>query len=370
MLSPLNVPPNHLTELDYTQRLSRFPVSGFDRPTMDVLSKQAYQESWQALDLYLQLIEDRAGLGAALFALHEHQVQSGFIRDELKELRRFHLPHPETPERFFSVQYNPARSRRFDGAGRPLPDLSDWSVNGGCFLCADNIWWQQQGAESGYHLRGVNGRYTAWMNPFPLVAGHAVIASREHLPQHWHASGGLALEALITDLIEIAGLLPDWLHFYNGVGAGASIPHHLHLHAIPRGQSYASMPLEAAARRSAGDGRIEHGYPLSFMHWHGQPGAVKQQALTWVDQWQREAGAEEDATANIIAGITDNALDLYFIPRHQRRSRAEGLAGVIGGFEALGEIVCSSELELQRLESGAVDYFVVERMLGQVSVAF
>lgn len=336
---------------------------------MDILSKQAYDDSWQALDAYLNLIEQRAGLAAALHALHEHQVQSGFIRDELTELRRFHLPHPQRPEHYFFAQYNPARARRFQGAGLPVDAITDAAVHGGCFLCAGNIWWQQQGTEAGYHLRAVNGRYTAWMNPFPLVAGHAVIASRAHLPQHWLAPGALSLDALLTDLVELSSLLPRWLVFYNGVGAGASIPHHLHLHALPRPAGYEIMPLEAAARTAKANALVDHGYPMSFMHWSGQPNEVIRRALDWTERWQQAAGAEDDATANLIASSADGQLDLYFLPRHQRRSRAEGLAGVIGGFEALGEIVCSSEAELARLESGEVDYFDIERMLSQVSVA-
>ncbi len=333
---------------------------------MDILSKQAYEDSWQALDLYLTLIEERAGLPAALHALHEHQVQSGFIRDELKELRRFILRHPDRPERFFSAQYNPARAHRFQGAGRSPSAEPEQSVNSGCFLCADNIWWQQQGAESGYRLPALNGRYTAWMNPFPLVAGHTVIASREHLPQHWQAPGALGLAALITDLLDISALLPGWLSFYNGVGAGASIPHHLHLHAVPRADRSGKMPLEIAAQ-NANDRACD--YPLSFVHWHGDADTVRQQALAWTDDWLGGPGAEDDATANIIASRTGARLDLYFVPRHQRRSRAEGLAGVVGGYEALGEIVCSSDEDLANLESGRVDYFTIERMLGQVSVA-
>lgn len=336
---------------------------------MDVLSRQAFDDSWQALDVYLSLIEQRGNLAAALFALHEHQVQSGFIRDELTELRRFILRHPDRPERFFSAQYNPARSRRFQGAGRAPNAEPEQSVNNGCFLCADNIWWQQQGTESGYHLHALNGRYTAWMNPFPLVAGHAVIASREHLPQHWRTPGGPDLDTLVSDLVDLTALLPGWLNFYNGLGAGASIPHHLHLHALPRSKGYESLPLESAARQGSASGQAEHGYPLSFLHWYGEPESVKAQALGWVQRWQHGAGADDDATANIIASQAAGRLDLYFIPRHQRRSRAEGLGGVIGGFEALGEIVCSSDEELEKLQSGSVDYFTIEGMLAQVSVA-
>lgn len=342
---------------------------------MDILSKQAYDDSWAALQIYLQLVEQRAGLGATLLALREHQVQSGFIRDELMELRRFRLQHPGQAERFFTAQYNPARARRFQGAGRGPNAESRQAVNGGCFLCADNIWWQQSGTESGYDLNAVRGRYTAWMNPFPLVSGHTVLASREHLPQHWGAAGALSLEALMNDLIDIAALLPGWLTFYNGIGAGASIPHHLHLHTIPRNDSYGKMPLEIAAQnaRNRKNGENEpnkaYDYPLGFVHWRGDGDSVRHRALIWADEWLRGAGAETHATANIIASQTGAELDVYFIPRHQCRSRAEGLGGIVGGFEALGEIVCSSEEELEKLESGRVDYFTIERMLAQVSVA-
>ena len=342
---------------------------------MDILSKQAYDDGWGALQMHLRLVEQRAGLGAALLALREHQIQTGFIRDELEQLRRFRLQHPEEPERFFSAQYNPARARRFQGAGRSTHAAPHQAVNGGCFLCADNIWWQQFGTESGYHLGAVRGRYTAWMNPFPLIAGHSVIASREHMPQHWRVPGALSLGALIKDVIEISALLPGWLIFYNGIGAGASIPHHLHVHAIPRDGTYAKMPLEVAAQNAleGKNGRSRPGkaldYPLGFVHWRGDTDGVRHRALIWADEWLRGAGAEADATANIIASYTGAELDLYFVPRHQRRSRAEGLAGVVGGFEALGEIVCSSDEDLENLENGRVDYFTIERMLAQVSVA-
>ena len=329
---------------------------------MDQLNQSAYEDVWTALGEQLGDVQRRAGLGAALRCLQEHQIGSGFIQDDLSAIQRFRLNCPVNPERYFSAQYNPARGRRFQGAGRITPGAAELAINGGCFLCAENVWWQHQGAETGYHLPLAGARYTAWMNPFPLLPGHAVIASREHRPQHWQAERGLALTALARDLLELSVELPDWLCFYNGVGAGASIPHHLHYHAIPRAPGYECLPLERAT--SASD------YPLHFMRWQGSKAAVLDQSLPWLDSWSAGPGAQPEASANIIALVRSDqeGVTLYFIPRHQQRSRAEGLDGVIGGFEALGEIVCSSDEALAKLASGRVDYFTIERMLAEVSV--
>ncbi|MBS3744103.1 MAG: hypothetical protein KGY48_07125, partial [Wenzhouxiangellaceae bacterium] len=121
-----------------------------------------------------------AGLGAALEGLRHHQVESGFIQDDLSEVQRFEFARPGAAEDCFSAQYNPARARRFAGRGLHEPPDGARAVNDGCFLCAENIEWQQQGAEVGYPVGGLKIPYTAWMNPFPLASGHAVLAADEH----------------------------------------------------------------------------------------------------------------------------------------------------------------------------------------------
>src|SRR6056297_736639 len=189
-----------------------------------------------------------AGLGAALEGLRHHQVESGFIQDDLSEVQRFEFIRPDAAEEYFSAQYNPARARRFAGRGLHRPPASARSVHDGCFLCAENIEWQQQGAEVGYPIDGFNIRYTAWMNPFPLASGHAVLAADEHIHQHW-ATSGIALGEIVRDLIDFADRLPGWITFYNGAGAGASIETHLHFHALPRTPGLGPMPIERAAAR-------------------------------------------------------------------------------------------------------------------------
>ncbi|MBS3746603.1 MAG: DUF4922 domain-containing protein [Wenzhouxiangellaceae bacterium] len=320
-----------------------------------------------------------AGLGAALEGLRHHQVESGFIQDDLSEVQRFEFARPGAAEDCFSAQYNPARARRFAGRGLHEPPDGARAVNDGCFLCAENIEWQQQGAEVGYPVGGLKIPYTAWMNPFPLASGHAVLAADEHIHQHWAASG-IALTEMVRDLIDLANRLPGWITFYNGTGAGASIETHLHFHALPRTPGLGPMPIERAAERHRGNlscddarnGAIARGlYPLDFVHWRGSRLDVLQPVLRWIEAWALEHGDAADATANAMAvrHADSAAMDVYFVPRVRSRSRAEGFGGVIGAFETMGEIICSTPDEKHRMERGAVDYEVIADMLRHVSVA-
>ncbi len=319
-----------------------------------------------------------AGLGAALEGLRHHQVESGFIQDDLSEVQRFEFIRPDAAEEYFSAQYNPARARRFAGRGLHRPPASARSVHDGCFLCAENIEWQQQGAEVGYPIDGFNIRYTAWMNPFPLASGHAVLAADEHIHQHW-ATSGIALGEIVRDLIDFADRLPGWITFYNGAGAGASIETHLHFHALPRTPGLGPMPIERAAERhrvnlSGHDTRngaiARRLYPLDFAHWRGSRPEILQPVLRWIEAWALEHGDAADTTANAMAVRHADSpdMDVYFVPRVRSRSRAEGFGGVIGAFETMGEIICSRPEEKHRMERGEVDYHVIADMLRHVSV--
>lgn len=225
----------------------------------------------------------------------------------------------------------------------------------------------------GYRLGGTSISYTAWMNPFPLAVGHTILASDEHLPQHW-LDGSIGLDHLVGDLMAFSHRLPDWIVFYNGVGAGASIEGHLHYHALPRTPGLGPMPIEMAAdhHRANGEGPIARGlYPMDFAHWRGDFESVLERARPWLAEWQAHAGSAADATANLMATCDAAAdrMDLYFVPRHRRRSRGEGLGGVIGAFETMGEIICASPEERIRIESGEVDYRTIHELLAHVAVA-
>ena len=244
----------------------------------------------------------------------------------------------------------------------------------GCFLCRDNIEWQQSGVELGYEIDVDSSRYVAWMNPYPLMPLHCVIASNDHIPQAWCTNGAagicLSIEKILEDLVTLSERLPGYVGFYNGTGAGASIPGHFHFQFFKRRASDVSFPLEVAARKS---GITAHGtiddYPIAVVYWRGDLEEVVESASGWMRDWiVRNHHQVSSISANILSTFDDvqKKVELFFVPRHQQRLRSPELSGMVGGLEVLGEVVFSSHEEGQRLKSGKIDYHTVERILAAV----
>jgi diadenosine tetraphosphate (Ap4A) HIT family hydrolase len=334
-----------------------------------------YDAAWSDLNRELDaVVASGLGLDAALRALHDQQLDRGFIRDDLTRARRYLIKDPTHSDRHFSAQFNPARANRFQGAGKKQPPPGAVSLNEGCFLCRENVQWQQQGREFGYELDIEDRYYVAWVNPYPLLPNHMVIASREHMPQTWRVNGSehptKSLRTIVTDLLTLASRLPGWIGFYNGAGAGASIPNHFHYQFMPRPDDYGPFPLErAAAGKRPSSCVLDDAYPLEFAHWHGNIEDLLDQAVPWLNAWVRADGAELTANVIAIAGECTRELDLYFVPRDPNRSGSAVMSGSIGGLEVLGELIFSNEEERQRLENGDIDCVTVESLLSSIAVA-
>ncbi len=342
---------------------------------MSEFNREKYSEIWTDLNRRLKHIERAdGGLAAALEALSDQQRDQGFIQEDLTLVRRYHFAHPEDPTRSFGAQYNPVRALRFEGAGSSTAPAGTGAIHDGCFLCRDNIRWQQGGVQMGYEIDVDSTPYIAWMNPYPLMPLHCVIASSDHIPQAWCANGTasscLSIEDILKDLVTLAQRLPGYVGFYNGTGAGASIPGHFHFQFFNRPASDASFPLEVAARRS---GITTHGmiddYPIAVVYWRGDPERVVESASAWIRDWIVRNGHQVSSiSANILSTFDDvqKEVELFFVPRHQLRLRSPEMSGMIGGLEVLGEVVFSSHEEGQRLEVGEIDYHTVERILTAV----
>ncbi len=338
-------------------------------------NNKKYSEIWTKLNRRLEHIERTGGgLAAALEALSDQQRDKGFVRDDLHLVRRYRFAHPEDPTRSLVAQYNPVRALRFGGAGGSTPPAGTGVKHDGCFLCRENIEWQQSGAELGYEIDVASTPYIVWMNPYPLMPLHCVIASRDHIPQAWCTNGAasscLSIKEILEDLLALSQRLPRYLGFYNGAGAGASIPGHFHFQFFKRPASDTSFPLEVAARKS---GITTHGtiddYPISVVYWRGDLEEVVESASEWIGDWIVRNGHQVSSiSANIVSTFDDveKKVELFFVPRHQLRSQAPEMSGAIGGLEVLGEVVFSSQEEGQRLEVGKIDYHTLERILEAV----
>ena len=340
------------------------------------MGSEEYQQDWRNLNRILRGIQfDSGDLRASIGALQAHHLGSGFIRQNLEGVQRYTFCDPELGHRCLRIQYNPTRAARFRGAGDQRREADTPVVNDGCFLCRENIEWQQQGRQIGFELEANGNHYIAWMNPFPLLPSHFVAATAEHIGQEWslHPDGELSPQRIVRDLVSMAAEMPGFAGFYNGVGAGASLPGHMHYQFFRPPPEHRQFPLEieAAAMRRARPGqwfwRLGQ-YPLEAAHWHGRAEDITEPALAWIQRWAYHQDRLPELTANVLT-ITDSAsgeISLYFVPRDRNRSRASCMAGLVGGLEVLGELVFSTEDEKALLDSGQLNYFNLKQVLAEV----
>ncbi|MBF0625145.1 MAG: DUF4922 domain-containing protein [Magnetococcales bacterium] len=353
---------------------------------MGAFNQDRYSELWEAVNRRLGDIRGSHGLPGVIDALCAQQFDLGFIQDDLREVLKYRIIHPTDADRYFIVQYNPRRAQRFGGAGRNLPPPGCEAVNGGCFLCRANVRWQQRGIEVGYDIAidgcGNERHYVIWMNPFPLMDNHVTLATASHRPQSWLRPQGaerdpVGIGPVLHDFLHLVGELPNYVGFYNGEGAGATIPHHFHYQFFRRPEGHGFFPLEAAAQEGVKRGLSREsrpgpvaGYPISAIHLDGERESVIAQATRVIELWEQINADPTALSANLI-GTQDpdhaGHFHLYIVPRNKTFSRGPGMVGVIAGLELLGEIVFSTAEEKQYLDRGRVDYHFIERILASVA---
>lgn len=327
-------------------------------------NQNSYLERWRDLNGALEDIRLRRGLSEALDVLVAQQLDAGFIEDDLKAVRRFRIRDRHAPNREFTVQFNPRRAARHGGAGRALPPPGVHAVNGGCFLCSQNVAWQQRGLEVGFDLRLGNTDYCCYANPFPLMPVHVTVATREHVPQGWAGasrSHSPSLETLVEHVLSLADQLPGFVVFFNGPDAGASIPAHFHFQAFRRPAAQDALPLEQWHHTARPGELTVPGYPLTVACFEGDAADVVAPAAAWIQSAERVIGASDAASANLIATRTGDRVRLFVAPRHRAFAFAPGFAGLVGGLEILGEIVLTTEREKELLDAGQFTY---ERIAG------
>lgn len=213
-----------------------------------------------------------------------------------------------------------------------------------CFLCAANIR-ECHPLERLVPLR-LDGRdYFAGANFAWIEPDHFTIMSAEHVDQAYSRH---ALEA-IWELHRRTG--GRFRVLFNGTGAGASIPWHLHYQITT-----APMPIETY-RDAAGEA-----YPTAVRIFPVSQNSSLDEAHAFADGWI--ARDTEHYTVNVLACGWPDAARLYVFPRDGRRATAEG-KGLIGGFEVAGEFVLSAPEERKTFDNA--DSAAARRILAQVT---
>ena len=83
-----------------------------------------YDRMWTNLNSELGRLETASGeLSLALEGLELQQRNAGFIKDDLKEVRRLSFESEDSADLSFRAQLNPRRADRHGGAGVSSPPL-------------------------------------------------------------------------------------------------------------------------------------------------------------------------------------------------------------------------------------------------------
>lgn len=357
------------------QHQRRHMISESIHQVMTGVIRRQYNCAREDLAAQLLALGDPGGdLVPVIEGLCAHQLHAGIVQDDLHALERFQITAPRDPSHVFYVDYNPARARRHYGAGRAEAPPGWARVHGGCYLCPENILWQQRFCQFPVQVLLPSGAYHAWANPFPLGHFHVTIAAGAHVPQAWMAHDRAeslhSLERRIVDLVHLAQQLPRYLVFENGAGAGATLPQHHHFQALKKWPGLVRYPIEAAARvqeecdgvGKEGQSFVLRDYPVAALCWHGTGEEISTSIETSLSGWLGGLGAEGDwrhLTTNLIAtreSPADARIRLFVIPRNTHITRATGLAGAVASLELAGELVFAHEQERDRIAAGQVSY--------------
>ena len=209
-----------------------------------------------------------------------------------------------------------------------------------CFLCAQNIH-ECHPMERLVALDLAGRRYLAGANFAWIERDHFTVMSEEHIDQRYSRH---SLDAML----ELHGRTGGAFRvLYNGAGAGATIPWHLHYQITTE-----VLPIEDLKPERA------DAYPTPV---HVIPAGEVDRAHDVIASWIK-LDPEHHSPNLLIAGPAENAT-IYIVPRDQRRSHSTN-KGLIGGFEVAGDFVYSEPEQRANFEQS--DLTTARQALGQI----
>jgi hypothetical protein len=202
-----------------------------------------------------------------------------------------------------------------------------------CFLCEQNIRIVHP-KERLVPLTLAGQEYFAGANFAWIELDHFTVFSKTHQDQAYSEH---TLPAMIDLHRQTDG---RFRVLFNGPGAGATIPWHLHYQITTE-----AMPVEALNPGG------EVSYPTSVQRYKAEP-ERQHQAHEFAAGWV--ARDPENHTVNVLIAPGGDEPMIYIFPRDQRHAKAEN-KGLVGGFEMAGDFVMSAPAEREPFENATAD---------------
>lgn len=211
-----------------------------------------------------------------------------------------------------------------------------------CFLCVQNIA-ECHPLEVLVPLRLAGTDYYAGANFAWIEFDHFTVMAAEHRDQAYSRH---VLDAMI-DLHDQTG--GAFRVLFNGDGAGATIPWHLHYQITTE-----QLPIEDLAANA------DSAYPTLVTRFTADAAGVEA-AHELVAKWLGKD--EEQHSVNILIAPGTPRPTVHIFPRDKRRARA-AQKGLVGGFEVAGDFVMSAPAEREPFETSTAE--TARDILGQV----
>ncbi len=297
------------------------------------------------------------GLAAGLQSIWRQQVSSGFILGDPYATTETRTAYDESTGVGFRFRWLPHRELRTDTAelerrGILNPDYGEAELfrdprdatGRHCFLCPGNV----AVCHPMEALVPVVAGGRAWLagaNFAWLARDHFTLMSEQHEDQIYSRD---VLEAMLEINAQTNGVFRA---VFNGAGAGATIPWHLHLHL-----SSDPMPIERLRPGTESD------YPIPVAVFR-MPGAIDR-AHDHVVAW--EAVDPENHRVNLLVATVAAEPTVFVVLRDARQTIATN-KGLMGGWEVAGDFAYSEPG--MRREFEAASLATVREALSQIRPA-
>jgi hypothetical protein len=218
------------------------------------------------------------------------------------------------------------------------------AVNDGCFLCIQNTPDQQKGMR----IIGTDDsmNYVVLMNPFPILTDQVTIASLRHEPQRLR-------EQHIEYVMQLTERSEKFKYSFNGIGAGASIPHHFHFYGFT-----GSLPIEEIAcpvavikAHNLSVYELGEDWPIITFVAMGGKSEIGSYLLDLTSHLE-----QQNISVNVVFVRDKNSnAKVYVIPRRKPKPEPQtGFNNDFGVIEMSGVLVCESTEAFESADTGNI----------------